>query len=74
MFYARIEVLKTVLDLGLTRDQFEPEDGQVDGTLAHAVERAFSLGLIKTGTFLADTGFPENDPFLTVNRNHYFTV
>lgn len=74
MFFARTAVLKPVLDLGLIREQFEPEDGQVDGTLAHSVERAFALGLIKTGTFLADTGFPGNGGFLTVNRNHYFTV
>ena len=74
MFFARTAVLKPVLDLGLTVDQFETEAGQVDGTLAHSVERAFALGLIKTGTFLADTDFPENGGLLTVNRNHYFTV
>ncbi len=74
MFFAQTVVLKPILNMGLTREQFEPEDGQVDGTLAHSVERAFALGLIKTGTFLADTDFPENGGFLTVNRNHYFTV
>lgn len=74
MFYARMEVLKPILALGLKKEMFEEENAQVDGTLAHAVERAFSLGLLVTQTILADTGFNEDDPCLTVNRNHYFTV
>lgn len=44
MFLARASALKPMLNLNLSVDQFEDETGQVDGTLAHAVERVFMLG------------------------------
>lgn len=74
MFYIRTEVLKPILLLGLSNENFEPENQQVDGTLAHVIERAFVLGLIKTGTWLADTNFDGREKILTINRNHYFTI
>jgi lipopolysaccharide biosynthesis protein len=74
MFYARMEALKPIMVLELKKEMFEEENAQVDGTLAHAVERAFSLGLLKTKTILVDTDFKEDHPSLTVNRNHYFTL
>ncbi len=44
MFFARFSTLLPILKLGLRADEFEDEAGQVDGTLAHALERVFGLG------------------------------
>ena len=43
MFWARTRALKKILDAGLTFDDFPPEQGQNDGTIAHAFERTVLL-------------------------------
>lgn len=39
MFWGRSAAIRPLLDLGLTWDDFPAENGQVDGTIAHAIER-----------------------------------
>lgn len=41
MFWARMETINPILDLELMPDDFQSEHGQIDGTLAHALERMF---------------------------------
>lgn len=43
MFWVRLEALRPMLDTHLQPSLFDTEAGQVDGTLAHAVERTFTL-------------------------------
>ena len=44
MFWIRLEALRPLLDAHLEDWLFEPEAGQLDGTLAHGIERVFALG------------------------------
>ena len=39
MFWARVDAIRPLLDAQFTFDDFPAEDGQTDGTLAHAIER-----------------------------------
>ena len=50
MFWFKPQALMPLLDSGLTFDDFPEEGGQVDGTIAHAIERAF-LFIAETAGF-----------------------
>jgi lipopolysaccharide biosynthesis protein len=56
MFYARLGALRPLLDLPISESDFEPERGQVDGTLAHAIERCFTLVCGSAGYGWTETG------------------
>jgi lipopolysaccharide biosynthesis protein len=43
MFWARLDALKSLFDCGYSAASFEPEKGQVDGTMAHGLERALCV-------------------------------
>jgi hypothetical protein len=49
MFWCRTQALAPLLSLHLKFDDFPEEQGQVDGTLAHAVERAFLYSIEGAG-------------------------
>jgi lipopolysaccharide biosynthesis protein/glycosyltransferase involved in cell wall biosynthesis len=55
MFFARMESIIPLLCLAINEDEFEKENGQVDGTLAHAIERLFSISAVSTGLRVIDT-------------------
>lgn len=74
MFYARKEVMIPVLKLGLNSQDFEKEDNQLDSTMAHAVERVFSAGLIVSGLKLADTSSSSTKINCHTTLNHPFTL
>ena len=74
MFYARKEVLKPVLKLGLSEKDFEPENKQLDNTMAHAVERIFPAGLMMNEMYLADTNSTPQSLSCKITLNHPFTL
>jgi lipopolysaccharide biosynthesis protein len=47
MFWARSAALKPIFDADLALDEFENEKGQLDGTLAHVLERCYFLSCEK---------------------------
>jgi lipopolysaccharide biosynthesis protein len=49
MFWAKVSAIKPLFDLKLSPDDFEKENGQVDGTLAHAIERIFCFLILSNG-------------------------
>lgn len=74
MFYATKSALMPIVKLGLNENDFEPEAGQTDGTMAHVVERLFAAALLKAKLCLADTDYDFENPVLTVSKVNHFIV
>ena len=49
MFAGRVAAFSSLLDYGFSLEEFELEDGQFDGTFAHALERFVSLEVKRSG-------------------------
>lgn len=61
MFWARAEALAPLFEAGITLEDFPPESGQTDGTLAHTLERMLGVSVVDQGYHLAilkDKKFP----------------
>ncbi len=66
MFWARVEALLPLFDAGLKTSDFAEESGQIDGTLAHCIERLFVLTTNKSGfkaAILQDLETPRWSPW-----------
>lgn len=55
MYWARLEALRPLLDAHLDESEFEAEFGQMDGTLAHAIERIINVAATQAGYRMATT-------------------
>jgi lipopolysaccharide biosynthesis protein/GT2 family glycosyltransferase len=60
MFYARTSIFLPVLGL-VDESSFEEEKSQIDGTLAHAFERLFSVCAAGNGLKIYDTSFIDSE-------------
>ena len=63
MFWFRGRAIKPIVDMDLSAQEFEIEQGQVDGTLAHAIERMFpyfgSIAGMSSKSYLSDSFFSQ---------------
>jgi lipopolysaccharide biosynthesis protein len=75
MFYGRISALKPMLNLAISDKDFEPESGQIDGTMAHAIERIFSISAIAANRKIIAIGKTSNqivEDGDNINSNYKF--
>lgn len=60
MFWAKVSSLKPIFDLNLTYNDFAEEAKQIDGTIAHVIERALLQIVKSTGYDYCEVNFYHN--------------
>lgn len=70
MYWVRGFVLQGLRALNLTADDFHEEAGQIDGTTAHAIERAIGILTEEAGLRLEESGGLPSDGAGTWERYH----
>ena len=63
MFWFRVRDLMPIFNLNLSLYHFEREDSQVDGTLAHAIERLFGIYILDIGKKLLPLRYEKSEIF-----------
>ncbi len=61
MYWCKAFILQGLRSLDLTRDDFEDEDGQNDGTTAHAIERLLGILCVESGMKLSHSTIGHNE-------------
>ena len=81
MFWLRPAAADPLLGLNLSFEDFESETGQTDGTLAHAIERLFSMSVQRAGFDVEDnagcllaSGLRDLQPWLPESRLSTFEL
>ncbi len=71
MFWVRLAALRPLLDAHLYRSAFEVEQGQIDGTMAHAIERVLGAVCAQNGFRLDNlgTGSADASSYAYAKRN-----
>lgn len=69
MFFARMQALRPLFNLAINEEDFEAEAGQIDGTLAHALERIISISCSSQGFELVNSGINDKK---SNNTNYAF--
>jgi len=60
MFWARSDAVKPLLELGLGYENFTEEKGQIDGTIAHAIEHSLVIIVQDSGRHLCEVNFEQD--------------
>lgn len=70
MFFARHQALMALAHLGQSPERFDPEQGQLDATMAHAIERILGVAVQTQGYRISSTADLKNPATSKASRLH----